>query len=216
MTFGKTIARFATVAAFALGAAQAHATVVDVAATSATGTTVHLDAGNYSFSFIGTAQGGAYNAASPWQDVAGCSGAGNNCSQGWLTAIFIDLGNSVGTFDRTTGLAFWPQPYLTPYYSTADAALAAAASGTFIETTLTNTPYHDTTSPFGFSLASAQDVNFYFKDSFYADNRGGVSISLNKMAAVPEPATWAMMLVGFGALGTVMRRRKTQTTSAFA
>jgi hypothetical protein len=25
--------------------------------------------------------------------------------------------------------------------------------------------------------------------------------------AVPEPATWAMMLVGFGALGMVMRRR---------
>ncbi|HEX8838885.1 MAG TPA: PEPxxWA-CTERM sorting domain-containing protein, partial [Sphingomicrobium sp.] len=26
--------------------------------------------------------------------------------------------------------------------------------------------------------------------------------------AVPEPATWAMMLLGFGAIGVSMRRRK--------
>ncbi|UUR08222.1 FxDxF family PEP-CTERM protein [Sphingomonas glaciei] len=29
-------------------------------------------------------------------------------------------------------------------------------------------------------------------------------------AAVPEPGTWAMMLVGFGAIGFSMRRRRTQ------
>jgi hypothetical protein len=33
--------------------------------------------------------------------------------------------------------------------------------------------------------------------------------------AVPEPATWAMMLGGFGLLGTAMRRR-TKTTVSFA
>ena len=32
--------------------------------------------------------------------------------------------------------------------------------------------------------------------------------------AVPEPATWAMMLVGFGAVGFAMRRRK-QTELTF-
>ena len=26
--------------------------------------------------------------------------------------------------------------------------------------------------------------------------------------AVPEPATWAMMILGFGALGSVARRRR--------
>ena len=31
-------------------------------------------------------------------------------------------------------------------------------------------------------------------------------------SAVPEPATWAMMLVGFGAVGYSMRRRKKATT----
>jgi hypothetical protein len=28
------------------------------------------------------------------------------------------------------------------------------------------------------------------------------------MAAVPEPGTWAMMLLGFGAIGFSMRRRR--------
>ena len=29
--------------------------------------------------------------------------------------------------------------------------------------------------------------------------------------AVPEPATWAMMLVGFGGMGVALRRRRRQT-----
>jgi hypothetical protein len=34
------------------------------------------------------------------------------------------------------------------------------------------------------------------------------------MAAVPEPGTWAMMLLGFGAIGFSMRRRRTQQNIA--
>ena len=34
--------------------------------------------------------------------------------------------------------------------------------------------------------------------------------------AVPEPATWAMMLMGFGATGFAMRRRRRQDRKAFA
>lgn len=31
--------------------------------------------------------------------------------------------------------------------------------------------------------------------------------------AVPEPATWAMMIVGFGMVGGVLRRRRNVTTA---
>jgi hypothetical protein len=33
----------------------------------------------------------------------------------------------------------------------------------------------------------------------------------NMMTGVPEPTTWAMMLIGFGAIGVGMRRRRRQT-----
>ena len=36
------------------------------------------------------------------------------------------------------------------------------------------------------------------------------------VAAVPEPATWAMMLIGFGGIGLAMRRRKPQQALATA
>jgi hypothetical protein len=35
-----------------------------------------------------------------------------------------------------------------------------------------------------------------------------VKLDITSPAAVPEPATWAMMLMGFGALGAVLRRRR--------
>ncbi len=39
--------------------------------------------------------------------------------------------------------------------------------------------------------------------------------SANVSAAVPEPATWAMMLVGFGMVGAAVRRRQAKTSVAF-
>ncbi|QQV78885.1 PEP-CTERM sorting domain-containing protein [Sphingomonas aliaeris] len=40
--------------------------------------------------------------------------------------------------------------------------------------------------------------------------------SLASAAAVPEPATWAMMIVGFGLTGCVLRRRRISTKVSFA
>ena len=44
---------------------------------------------------------------------------------------------------------------------------------------------------------------------------GSYSGTLN-VAAVPEPATWAMMLIGFGAIGFSMRRRPRATLAQVA
>lgn len=56
-----------------------------------------------------------------------------------------------------------------------------------------------------YSVAGGQDV--------YGSSRLG-TFSIAAPAAVPETATWAMMLTGFGVLGAAMRRRK--ATAAFA
>jgi phospholipase/lecithinase/hemolysin len=46
----------------------------------------------------------------------------------------------------------------------------------------------------------------------YAD----LNAQFNLTASVPEPATWAMMLVGFGAVGAAMRRSRTKQRVRFA
>ncbi|MBB4155297.1 subtilisin-like proprotein convertase family protein [Sphingomonas jinjuensis] len=78
--------------------------------------------------------------------------------------------------------------------------------------------------PYGSSLAifnglSANGTwNLYIND----DNGGDVgslrsaTLSITTTGAVPEPATWAMMLVGFGMVGAVARRRKSAAKVTFA
>lgn len=71
----------------------------------------------------------------------------------------------------------------------------------------------NTNGRFTFAAASGQRItglNFASsQNSFEVDN-------LAVSGAVPEPATWAMMIGGFGAVGFAMRRRKARTGFAFA
>lgn len=48
------------------------------------------------------------------------------------------------------------------------------------------------------------------------DNAGDAILVVGNAGAVPEPATWAMMMLGFGALGAVMRRRNVTTRVRYA
>ena len=45
--------------------------------------------------------------------------------------------------------------------------------------------------------------------TFFNASNSDASFTVQGNGAVPEPATWAMMLVGFGGLGAVLRRRRT-------
>jgi hypothetical protein len=68
-------------------------------------------------------------------------------------------------------------------------------------------------------------------NNIVASNPGGVSVFAGigtsvitttnfaltySFSAVPEPATWAMMLIGFGAVGSAMRRRGSHTAGRLA
>lgn len=50
-------------------------------------------------------------------------------------------------------------------------------------------------------------------DTFYSNNGGSYSVQVERVVtgAIPEPATWAMMLTGFFGLGVVVRRRRAAT-----
>jgi hypothetical protein len=45
---------------------------------------------------------------------------------------------------------------------------------------------------------------------------GSYSGTINVQPAVPEPATWAMMMLGFGAMGLAMRRRRNPVLAQIA
>ena len=43
---------------------------------------------------------------------------------------------------------------------------------------------------------------------------GGIAAALT--ATAPEPTSWAMMLIGFGAMGAAMRRRRTSLSLSYS
>jgi len=66
------------------------------------------------------------------------------------------------------------------------------------------------------TLIAAGDWTLYINGK---NNRtGSLAGTITIQQAVPEPATWAMMIIGFGAVGFTLRRgrRKTQTVTQLA
>jgi hypothetical protein len=100
-------------------------------------------------------------------------------------------------FDLTgiSGFAFTGLNALTPYGAT------ATGQGTYgYNTSFTGTSLH-----IGYASTSLANGNYF------QINQGSSVFKYSTAAAtpgVPEPATWAMMLIGFGGLGVAMRRRK--------
>jgi len=63
--------------------------------------------------------------------------------------------------------------------------------------------------------AGSGELTLFYWDTTTSDNFG--EITFNVDGAVPEPATWAMLLFGFGLVGGAMRRRaNTATRVCFA
>ncbi|MBO9669430.1 MAG: PEP-CTERM sorting domain-containing protein [Sphingobium sp.] len=59
-----------------------------------------------------------------------------------------------------------------------------------------------------FTLASTTQLAFFTEDYYPPDNAGGVSLNVSLKSvngAVPEPASWALMICGLGFAGAAMR-----------
>ena len=50
-------------------------------------------------------------------------------------------------------------------------------------------------------------LHFGVGDGNFGDNGGAYQIRVEQLGVVPEPATWAMMILGFGGAGIALRRR---------
>jgi hypothetical protein len=65
-------------------------------------------------------------------------------------------------------------------------------------------------------FAAAAGSVLTFRAAGNSDSFGGYVDNISLSTAVPEPATWAMMIVGFGFTGAAMRRRKAVAIVTYA
>ena len=56
-------------------------------------------------------------------------------------------------------------------------------------------------------------LGFEGPSGYYADNSGSFTVNVS---SVPEPATWAMMILGFMGVGFMAYRRKTRSAFRIA
>ena len=118
----------------------------------------------------------------------------------------VSFGNLAGAFNAANPTAV---PVNSPVWSQLDAN-DYTVSG-------------NNTSPYSTSLNSAGNFgNVWLIGAARTnpDSRGDGfklgAITVNTLnSAVPEPGTWAMMLLGFGMLGAVLRRRNTSVSTSF-
>lgn len=52
-------------------------------------------------------------------------------------------------------------------------------------------------------------LTVFYWDAFTPDNTNAIAADIVARALVPEPATWAVMITGFGLAGAALRRRRT-------
>ncbi|HET6971852.1 MAG TPA: PEPxxWA-CTERM sorting domain-containing protein [Phenylobacterium sp.] len=141
-----------------------------------------LDAGTYTITNA-AGQAGANPAFDAWNFNSGSD-------QNWVWAfIMVDDANKVILLDSI--------PYGTTPFIGSHAAAAASGAGYSAS----------------FTLAATTTLDFITEDYGPYDNLGGVALRVEPdsgpVGAVPEPASWASMIAGFGLAGATLRRRST-------
>lgn len=197
-----------------LGAsASANATIYDISASNSAGTPITLTANQtYLIKWVGIADGGLYDAANV---QLFCN---TGCTTGFSNA-FVSRDDPFDPNDFELDIFSTNQ-----LYSTAASSLAAYQAGNNIS--------HSTVDIFNGSPVNAHNLGFIPNpfiftadggssrlfvldtDGTLTNNSGGISLSIEEYAPVPEPASWAMMLTGFGLAGSALRRTRRKTVSA--
>lgn len=136
-----------------------------------------------------------------------------------LSTFSLDLTRkfffNVAPAERTASY-HWSLADLTAFSLTLSGGQPTAASWTLTPKKAATTDFAalaDQYFTMSFSSGDDPSVSFYVGSSSTAMSRAATG-DLERVAAVPEPASWALMLAGLGLTGAAVRRRK--VTARFA
>ena len=137
--------------------------------------------------------------------------------RGAITATYsITTDGSLGNVNQSN---------ITSYLFTLVQGSNSVQIGTGVGQSFVVGPFFSTSTDLSILVGASNPLNFYnggyavqfgpFATGIFfggslgvGDFQNNVSFARANTAAVPEPATWAMMLMGFGAIGVSARRRK--------
>ncbi len=165
------------------------------------------------------------NLAEPFIEIGATSTYGLTCYNGICTNLEVNA-NTFGNVQQTISGLTVGQSYLLSYVYGGRSAGGAQGMNTTFGGVTVNTNNSDGVNsfwtPFSTTIVATAGSEVL---SFQGFNAQGETIGNNisfgnevtgvSLTAVPEPATWAMMLVGFGGLGAALRisRRRTLATA---
>jgi PEP-CTERM motif len=188
--------------------AAASSAIVNISAANSTAATpawFTFNAGNYRIAWAGVAGGGLYD------------GYNLNCpngvcpNSGWQNGfVVLEPGDPDVVIFRLSGAG---GPGTAAMFSSALAALTAYQTAPTLTKIDVPPPYNGVgatvstiAQPWIATIDTTTTVGFFISDNgSRLDNVGGVSL---RITAVPEPATWALMISGFGLAGVALRRRQ--------
>jgi len=184
---------------------------LSVVSTNGNGATVSVGGDNM-FVRIDQAPGGAYEGNFPpgMQLIDTCA----NCSSGGSHEVIINFSQPVYGGGAQVGAGSYG-----PYDAIVMAFSGAHLQGTFSVAATTTTDGLNNPAPFIGLLSDSPNITslVFFADSVSSVDQtalGTVSLNVNVHPGVPEPSTWAMLLLGFAGLGFAFRRSRRK--AAFA
>ena len=187
---------------------------------------------NFEYGYDSGAGFTVFDFATQYQ-TSGCAIGGTSCYAGPASFLGVYFAPSDGSYQTATLRAneatFHPGPNgeLIGVRFVAPTAGSYRFTGTFRAADSPNGNGVTYSTPLGTGVLGLQPATFAFdftqslaaggtalftvgNNGAYAFDTTGLTLSVS---AVPEPATWGLMILGFGAVGGAMRRRRAATTT---